>query len=86
MAVAAEVAELRSLRAQRKEIEKNEKRLRAIIEAELLDGERGLLPDGSAVRYINVNRTSLDKAAIEAAHPGLLAEFTRKIITRQFRP
>ena len=85
-AVAIEVGKLRELRAQRKEIEKEEKRLRAVIEAELLDGERGILPDGSAVKYINVRRTSLDKTALEAAHPGLLEQFTRKITTRQFRP
>ena len=85
-AVAAEVDRLRELRAQRKEIEKEEKRLRAVIEAELLDGERGILPDGSAVKYINVRRSSLDKKALEAAHPGLLEQFTRKITTRQFRP
>lgn len=84
--VAAEVQELRDLRDKRKVIEAEEKRLKAIIQAEMLDAERGDLPDGSAVKFINVNRSSLDRKAIEEAHPGLLEQFTRKITTRQFRP
>lgn len=85
-AMADEVERLRELRSKRREIEAEEKGLRAKLLAAMTDAERGTLPDGSSVRMINVKRTSFDREALKAAHPDLFDQFNRAITTRQLRP
>jgi len=85
-AFAADVGLLRDLRGQRREIEAQEKDLKAKILAEMTDAQVGLLPDGSKVRMVDVRKQSFDRKSFEAAHPDLAAQFTREITFRQFRP
>ncbi len=56
-------------------------RLKAIITA--FSGAELRGPD-YVVRWTTVNGTTLDKKALDAAHPGLIAQFTRPNVYKRF--
>ena len=84
--MADDVQYLRELRSKRREIEAEEKDIKARLLALMGNAQTGTLPDGSSVRMVDVNKQSFDKKAFEAAHPEMYERFVRMTRYRQLRP
>lgn len=82
---AAKVSRLLDVKAQRKTLELEETELEAWCKWKLGPTRSALIPQVGKLTWSTATRRSLDKAALDAAHPGLTDAFQRTTLTRTFR-
>jgi predicted phage-related endonuclease len=67
-------------------LEEKEKILKGLLMTSMGEAQRLMLGDRPIATWKTQTRNALDQAALKAAHPDLVAQFTRETSARMFLP